>query len=90
MYLMNKIKPVSKSAVQKISGCKHCFFFEEGIKSGGIGQTFGLMLYESGFAGKYHLEAIEGYVQQAKVDSSLRKLGLDKEGMINTIEKALK
>ncbi len=87
---LNKIKPVSKSAVQKISGCKHCFFFEEGIKSGGVGQTFGLMLYESGFAGKYHLEAIEGYVQQAKVDSSLRKLGLDKEGMINTIEKALK
>lgn len=84
---LNKIKPISKEAAQKSSGFKKIYFFEEGIKSGGIGEGFGLLLYQSGYRGSYKLTAIEDYVKQAKVDSALHKLGLDAEGIEQTIYK---
>ncbi len=87
---LNKIKPLPESAVQKISGCRNCFFFEEGIESGGIGQSFGLMLYENGFEGKFRLNAIKDYVHQAKVNSALHRLGLDADGIYDIVTDSLK
>ena len=87
---LNKIRPLPESAVKKISGCRNCFFFEEGIESGGIGQSFGLRLYENGFEGKFRLVAIKDYVHQAKVNSALHKLGLDSDGIYDIITETLK
>ncbi len=78
---LNRIKPVSDDAWAAASGFSKCFFFEEGIKCGGIGETFGIGLYQRGFRGHFFLTAIEGFVPQAKVDSALHRLGLDAQGM---------
>ena len=82
---LNVIKPINSEAVQKSLNFKNCFFFEEGIKNGGVGEIFGFMLYQSGYKGSYSLTAIEDYVQQSKTDSALKKLGLDADSMVNKI-----
>ncbi len=82
---LDRIKPIDPECIKDSEKFKNVFFFEEGIKTGGIGECFGFMLYNNGYRGNYNLTAIEGYVKQAKVDSALHKLGLDCEGMIRTI-----
>lgn len=84
---LNVIKPINSDAVKKSLDFNNCYFFEEGIKNGGVGETFGFMLYQSGYKGNYSLTAIEDYVQQAKTESALRKLGLDAESMAQKIIK---
>lgn len=82
---LNRIRPIPQEAVSDAAGYSRCYFFEEGIRSGGVGEGFGLSLFEAGFRGKFSLTAIDGYVQQAKVDSALKKLGLDDEGIYKKI-----
>ena len=78
---LNRIKPVSEKAFEIALNYKRVFFFEEGIKSGGVGEKFGFSLYQSGFRGKYHLTAIENYVTQSTTRSALHKCGLDTESI---------
>lgn len=78
---LNVIKPINSDSVKKSLNFNNCYFFEEGIKNGGVGEIFGFMLYQSGYKGNYSLTAIEDYVQQAKTEAALRKLGLDAESM---------
>lgn len=85
---LDRIKPIDPECIKGSEKFSKIFFFEEGIKSGGIGESFGLMLYGKGFRGSFVLTAIEGYVKQAKVDSALHKLGLDCEGMVKKITEA--
>lgn len=82
---LNRIIPVDIDAVKAALKVKKIFFFEEGIKHGGIGEHFGFMLEETGFKGKYFLRAITDFVAHAKMDQALEKLGLDENGMALTI-----
>ncbi len=82
---LNIIKPIPKDSINKALNFKNIFFFEEGIKNGGIGEQFGFEMYQKGYRGKFNLTAIENYVQQATVESSLHKLGLDADGMTDKI-----
>ncbi len=76
---LNVIKPVAAGAVMAAKKFRYCYFYEEGIRSGGIGEVFGFELYQSGFSGKYTLTAINGCVYQAKTADALHRLGLDSE-----------
>lgn len=78
---LNKIMPINIKAVYSAVNYKEVYFFEEGIKNGGIGESFAFLMYQNGFRGKFRLTAIESFVKQAKVDSSLAKLGLDPNGI---------
>ena len=78
---LNQIKPFSEKAVEIALHYKNIFFFEEGIKHGGVGERFGFSLYQSGFNGKFDLTAIENYVTQSTTQSALHKLGLDTENI---------
>ncbi len=82
---LNTIKPIPAGAVMSAKKYKSCYFFEEGARSGGTGESFGFELYQSGFSGKYNLSAINKPVVQAKTNSSLHKLGLDSEMIANKI-----
>ena len=82
---LNVIKPVPNDAVNSAIKFKNCFFFEEGMKNGGVGEHFGFSMYQSGYKGKFSLTAIDSYVQQAKVESSLHNLGLDADGIATKI-----
>ncbi|MEE1219631.1 MAG: 1-deoxy-D-xylulose-5-phosphate synthase [Ruminococcus sp.] len=86
-----KIKPIDKAAVQFASEFKNIWFFEEGIKNGGIARNFADLLIFSDFKGDYHIRAIDDrFVKQMSVSSALNMLKLDDEGMVNVISKELK
>lgn len=57
---LNCIKPVSNDAVKAVCSCDRVFFFEEGQRFGGIGETFADKLLKYDFAGSYRLTAVEG------------------------------
>ena len=78
---LNRIKPIDETAVKESEKYKKVYFYEEGIRSGGAGEIFGMQLYSGGFRGEYRHIAIDGFVKQAKAASALHKLGLDKEAI---------
>ena len=62
------------------------FFFEEGIRRGGIGEHIISDLIELGFDGKWSLTAIDNsFVPQSRVYSALESLGLDYKSMTEKI-----
>ena len=80
---LNQIKPIADGVFDILLDKKSIFFFEEGIRSGGIGEKLGSALLERGYCGKYRIKAIEDkFVQQASVSELLSAYGLDCEAMI--------
>ena len=61
-------------------------FFEESLKSGGIGEKLLNMLYSNGYKGKFVITAVEGFVKQSSVESCFKKYNLDREGMRKIID----
>lgn len=83
---LNKIKPISKEAVELINKYTKVFFFEESMKCGGVGEHLRTILSDINFEGDYYISAIEDrYVHHSTVKNTLKHLGLDDEGMVNTI-----
>lgn len=79
---LNRIKPIDNKAVLIAKRFKNVFFFEEGMRAGGIGESFNYELSKVGFKGGFFLTAIEDeFVQQAAVGNTLHKLNLDSVGM---------
>ena len=66
------------------------FFFEEGIKSGGIAEGFAIKCVERGYKGEINITAIDGvFVQHATVAQSLGELRLDADSVYETIKAKL-
>lgn len=83
---LNTIKPVSNDAVRAVLGCNDIFFFEEGQRFGGIGETFGDKLFKYGYKGNYTNTAVEGeFAPQDCVKGLLHHYKLDCEGMVDTV-----
>lgn len=81
--ILNKIYPIEKEIIDISSQYDSVFFFEEGIKNGGIGEKLMCDLYSSGYKGSFSLNAVENeFVKSAETDSQLKKYGLDRESMI--------
>lgn len=87
---LNRIKPIDYEAVQLAGQKEVVYFFEEGMRQAGTGEHFACLLQEIGFAGNYHLKAIEQFVPHASMEQSLNGLGLDADGMVKLIEKTVK
>lgn len=84
---LNRIHPVDQQAINACLGASHTFFFEEGIRQGGIGEHFFYQMYQQSYKGKTTLRAVESrFVKQATMRQSLAELGLDSEGMKNLIQ----
>lgn len=83
---LNKIKPVSAYAVKIASNAKKVFFFEEGIKRGGVGEVFGEMLEELSANCSYrHIAVNDEFVKQAPVERQIISYKLDKQSIINEV-----
>lgn len=81
---LNKIFPISEEVIDLLRKYNEIHFFEEGVKSGGIGEHIGCRLSEIGFAEKYSVHAIEGgFVAADDVSSALKTYGLDTDSMIS-------
>lgn len=85
-----RIRPINREAVDFSSGFKNVWFFEEGIKNGGIARNFSDLLQLTSFRGNYHIKAInDKFVKQMSVSEALKMLRLDSEGMCDVITKDL-
>lgn len=79
---LNTVKPISNTAVKELLGCEEIYFFEEGQRFGGIGETFADKLLKYGYRGKYVLSAVEGeFPKQNSIGGLLKHYGLDADGM---------
>ncbi len=83
---INKIKPLPNEAVVAAAESKNVYFFEESVKTGGIGEIFGCALEMLGADVNYRLIAVEDeFVKQASVDSQLKKYQLDCDSVLNEV-----
>lgn len=82
---LNRIVPIDDDAVKAAMEYDCVAFAEEGIKNGGIGMQFLARLSLLGYRGETRLRAINGFVEQASVDSALKSLGLDDSGLFELI-----
>ena len=76
---------ITDKLIHEVSKFNEIYFFEEGIKNGGIGQILGEKLLESGYNGKYKHIAVEEFVSHAEINSSLKKYSLDHDSMLEII-----
>lgn len=84
---LTRIWPIDENIVKKASEYKNVIFYEEAAQCGGIGESFGIMLMENNFKGKYLNRGITNFVPQATMDRSLEKLKLDSESMVEDVLK---
>lgn len=83
---LNRIYPFDEEMIKKAAGYKKIFFFEEGMKNGGIAEHLMTSVVSEGFRGKYHITAVEGFVKQASVNSQMKKYGLDTDSVAETVK----
>lgn len=86
-----RVKPIDDECARAASSFGLVCFFEEGIKQGGIAQTFGAMLFENDFDGRYRIRAVDNvFVKHASVAQCLSELGLDCAGIFEYVCEQLK
>ena len=87
---LNVIVPIPEDALEHIANVKKLFFFEEGVESGGVGESFASAMLENKLSPEFILTAFpDCFVKQGKTDSILSQYGLDSEGVYNTIIKEI-
>ena len=79
------IQPLNPECIREAAAYSHVFFAEEGIRRGGIGEEFFAQLNNYGFKGVFRLRGVEDFVEHATVAQSLKKLGLDRESLLQWI-----
>lgn len=84
---LNKIKPLSNETVMLARNAENVFFFEESIRSGGIGETFASRLEENGIGVHFHHIAVyDEFIRQASVGSQLKMYHLDSESVLEVVK----
>lgn len=87
---LNIIVPIPEEALQHITNVKKLFFFEEGVESGGVGESFASAMLENKLSPEFILTAFpDCFVKQGKTDSILGQYGLDCNGIYNAIIKEI-
>lgn len=87
---LNVIIPVPEDAVAAVSGAEKVFFFEEGVRSGGIGERFANDMLFAKKTSDFILKAFpDSFIKQGKTDSILKQYGLDCDGIFDTVKKEI-
>ena len=87
---INQIKPLPEEVVSILLGKKKIWFFEEGMRSGGVGEKLACALVLTGYKGEYHLTAIDDkFVEQASVVQLLDKYGLTKDRITERVSEEI-
>lgn len=83
---LNKIKPINPKVIEIALNYNKIYFYEEAVRSGGIGQSVADMLFEKSYKGNYeHIAVDDVFVPHASVKSLLNRYGLDCESIINKL-----
>lgn len=87
---LNRIKPIDEECAKIAAEFKLVYFFEEGIRQGGICESMAALLLEHDFKGRYRIRAIDNeFVKQAAVNQALEELGLDCAGVVKSVREEL-
>ena len=87
---LNVIVPIPEESLKHIEKVKKLFFFEEGVVSGGVGESFASAMLENKLSPEFMLTAFpDCFVKQGKTDSILCQYGLDTDGIYNAIIKEI-
>lgn len=88
---LNIIVPVPEGVTDALSGVKKIFFFEEGVKSGGVGESFSSAVLGKKISADLILTAFpDCFIKQGKTESILKQYNLDSDGMYDTVKKEIK
>ncbi len=83
---LNIIVPVPEDSMLALQGVKKVFMFEEGVKSGGVGESFASVMLENKLSPEFILTAFpDCFVAQGKTEAIFKKYKLDCDGMVETI-----
>lgn len=83
---LNKIKPIEINAVFAAAHCEKVYFYEEAIRSGGVGERFLAHLIQIGFKGQYkHIAVQDEFIKQASVLRQLELYKMDVDSMVNEV-----
>lgn len=83
---LNKIKPINRDVINYLSHTESIYFYEEGIKSGGIGESFALILEENNIRAEYtHIAVHDEFVKQASVEHQMKNYRLDKDSIVEEV-----
>ncbi len=86
VLILHKIKPINKDAVSIAMNYNSVYFYEESVKSGGVGESFADLLLTNGFTNKYsHIAVTDEFVSHASVNSLMCKYKLDTESIVKNI-----
>ena len=79
---LKRIKPIDENAVKAVLNANNVIFFEEGIRSGGIAESFASKLLENNAVGNYRIVAVnDEFVEHASVPRLFVKYSLDEDGI---------
>ncbi len=83
---LNVIVPVPEGSIEALKGVKNVFMFEEGVKSGGVGESFASVMLENELSPEFILTAFpDCFVAQGKTEAIFKQYKLDADGMLETI-----
>ncbi len=87
--LMNitKIHPINPEIISILCKYDNIFFYEEGIRTGGVGEGIALKLLQSGYKGNFDLTAIDGFIEQSDIKTAHSTLLMDRISMYNKVKK---
>lgn len=85
--ILNCIYPIKKEIIEIIKKYSKVFFFEEGIKSGGIGEKLMCEAFSCGFRSEFDIVAVDNeFVGAAEIEKQLSSHGLDRNSIINKVK----
>ncbi len=85
---LNKVFPIHPDAVREAMDSSKIYFFEEGAKSGGIGEAFACDLLLQGYRGIYrHIAVDNTFVEHASIPTLRYRYKLDAGSMTEEIKK---
>lgn len=86
---LNKIFPVHPEAVREAAKCQKILFYEEGVKSGGIGELFAVQLLQLHYSGSYtHIAVDNTFVDHASIPTLRRRYHLDCASMTEELHRS--
>ena len=87
---LGQVWPIDDAAVKEAKKCKTVLFFEEGIKSGGVGEAFAGLLLENKFSGTYkHIAVDNTFVHHAPIAALKEEFGLSADKMVEEVVRSV-
>ncbi len=83
---LNRIRPIDPEAVELAMKAKHIFFFEEGVRTGSVGEKLAATLLEKGYKGGFSLTAVDDcFVKQSTIPQLMKQYGLDADSIAEKV-----